>query len=414
MNTRLFVLEDYKRTGKLSSNDLAKIEEAAAILRQGGLVAFPTETVYGLGGDARLKEAARRIYAAKGRPSDNPLIVHISSLSQLDEITAEIPETARRMAESCWPGPLTMVFRKSAAIPDETTGGLDTVAVRFPVDPVARELIARSGTVIAAPSANISGRPSTTSAEHCIEDLNGRIDAIVDGGPCDIGLESTILDVSADEPVLLRPGAVTSEMIECILGIRLREDAALKGPLAEGVKPKAPGMKYRHYAPKAPMVLVRGENAAARLAELIAEHKANGERTALICSEECLSEIAKLCPQLINVNADALTGHAADGADGSSKGVAADTGNAASTDDARTGAFASSACIGDSNDQVIVRTFGHRGDEAEAAHMIFELLREMDAENAEFIAAEGCGEAELGRALMNRMKKAAAWQVIDT
>lgn len=365
MDTKLFVLEDYKKTGRLSEADLHKLDEAADIMKRGGLVAFPTETVYGLGGDAMQKEASKRIYAAKGRPSDNPLIVHICRISQLDELVSYVSPAARKLAEKYWPGPLTMVFPKAPDVPDETTGGLDTVAVRFPVHPVAMELIARTGTFIAAPSANISGRPSTTTAAHCIEDLTGRVDAIVDGGNCEIGLESTILDVSTEVPQLLRPGAVTTEMIEETLGISLTEDAAIKGPLAEGVRPKAPGMKYRHYAPKAQMILVEGGDDAAladKIAELAAEHISRGERTALLCSEECLAEIGRLHPDI--------------------------------------------------SSEAVIKSTGSRSNEAGMAHLLFELLREMDTEQVEFIAAEGYSEEQIGKALMNRMKKAAAWQII--
>jgi len=367
MDTKLLVLEDFKRTGQISEADQTKIAEAAEILRNGGLVAFPTETVYGLGGDARLKEASRRIYEAKGRPSDNPLIVHISDISQLDAIAADISDAARIMADKYWPGPLTMVFKKTDLIPYETTGGLDTVAVRYPIHPVAKALIAASGAYIAAPSANISGRPSTTAAAHCIEDLSGRVEAIVDGGDCEIGLESTILDVSGDNLQLLRPGAVTTEMIEDTLGISLSEDAALKGPLAEGVRPKAPGMKYRHYAPKAEMILVDGSDPVKKaegIYKLAMEKTAAGKCTALLCSDECISDLVRLDPDIKN--------------------------------------------------KLSIKSTGSRDDEAETAHKLFELLREMDAEGIEFIAAEGYDEAEIGKALMNRMKKAAAWQIIHT
>ena len=365
MDTKLYILEDYKKTGRISEADRVKIKEAAGIMKKGGLTAFPTETVYGLGGDALQEEAAQHIYAAKGRPSDNPLIVHISRIEQLDEIAVDISPEARKMAAAYWPGPLTMVFKKADIIPMTTTGGLDTVAVRFPIHPVAMEIIEASGTYIAAPSANISGRPSTTSAAHCVEDLTGRVDAIVDGGDCEIGLESTILDVSTDKPQLLRPGAVTLEMIEETLGMSITEDAALKGPLAEGVKPKAPGMKYRHYAPKAEMILVEGDNGrlkAEAMIKLITEHKAKGEKTAVLCSDECLKDIRAL-------SETALEG-------------------------------------------ITIKDVGSRDDEAGTAHKLFELLREMDAEGIEFIAAEGYDEAAIGKALMNRMKKAAAWQII--
>ncbi|MDO4960760.1 MAG: L-threonylcarbamoyladenylate synthase [Eubacteriales bacterium] len=365
METKVLVLEDYKRTGILSRADMDKLDEAAAVIRRGGLAAFPTETVYGLGGDALMKEASRKIYAAKGRPSDNPLIVHICDIDQLSELTVRVSEEAGKMAEKYWPGPLTMVFKKSPAVPDETTGGLDTVAVRFPVHPAALALIKKAGTVIAAPSANLSGRPSTTSAAHCVEDLNGRVDVIVDGGDCEIGLESTILDVSGDVPQLLRPGAVTLEMITETLGMDIGEDAAIKGPLKEGVKPKAPGMKYRHYAPKAPMILFTEKNGgsiAEAMAAGLRENAGKEEKMAVLCSEECISELNKLIPEIMK--------------------------------------------------DVDVKSTGSREDKAGMAHVLFERLREMDADGVSFIAAEGSSEENIGKALMNRMKKAAAWQIV--
>ena len=194
------------------------IREAGGILRAGGLVAFPTETVYGLGADALNEEAAKKIYAAKGRPSDNPLIIHITNMKDLERIVTEIPETAKKVAESYWPGPLTMIFEKAEIVPYGTTGGLKTVAVRMPDHPVARAVIDAGGGYIAAPSANTSGRPSPTCAEHVAEDLSGRIEMIVDAGPVDIGVESTILDMTVDPPMILRPGAVTREMLEELIG----------------------------------------------------------------------------------------------------------------------------------------------------------------------------------------------------
>ena len=366
MDTKIIRLEDYLRTEILSDADRDKLKIAAKILRDGGLVAFPTETVYGLGGNALLPEASERIYAAKGRPSDNPLIVHIADITELEPLTAEIPEAARRMAERYWPGPLTMVFKKSPLVPARTTGGLDTVAVRFPVHPVAMELIRMAGVPVAAPSANRSGRPSTTPAAHCIEDLTGRVDAIVDGGSADIGVESTILDVSGDVPQLLRPGAVTREMIEETLQISVPEDAALKGPLGADVRPKAPGMKYRHYAPKAPMQLVMARrdpaDAAPEILRFLREAADRGQKPALLCSVECLEELKRL----------------------------------------------DSFCEKD----IIIRLTGSRSDQTVMAHDLFECLREMDETDAAYIVAEGCSEQQLGYAVMNRLKKAAAWQIL--
>lgn len=237
-----------------------ELEHAAQILRRGGLVAFPTETVYGLGGDGLQPEAAKRIYEAKGRPSDNPLILHISSREELPAIVAEIPKKAEILMDAFWPGPMTLIFRKGRCVPYETTGGLDTVAVRMPEHEGARQLIARAGVPVAAPSANTSGRPSPTTAEHVKEDLWGRIDLIIDGGLVGIGVESTILDVTEEIPVILRPGHITRNMIEAVTG-KVRMDPGLDGRNPD-VKPKAPGMKYRHYAPQAQMTVVEGPSEA--------------------------------------------------------------------------------------------------------------------------------------------------------
>ena len=237
------------------------ISEASEILRRGGLVAFPTETVYGLGGDAKDKEASRKIYAAKGRPSDNPLIVHIARFSQLQEISKDLPENAKKLADAFWPGPLTMVVNKNQVIPYETTGGLDTVAVRMPNNPIALALIEESGCMIAAPSANTSGRPSPTKASHVYEDLSGKIDAILDGGPVDIGLESTIVDLTEDVVTILRPGYINMEMLKQVVG-EVRIDPGIvyndKGTTV-GAKPKAPGMRYKHYAPKGDLTIISGD-----------------------------------------------------------------------------------------------------------------------------------------------------------
>ena len=206
----------------------SEIEEACEILKKNGLVAFPTETVYGLGGDAMHKEASAKIYAAKGRPSDNPLIVHISDRESLKDIAKEVPQKAVKLMDAFWPGPMTLIFKKTDKVPYSTTGGLDTVAVRMPSHPVARELISQSGVYIAAPSANTSGRPSPTKAEHVIEDLSGKIDMIIDGGSVGIGLESTIVDVSEEVPVILRPGYITKSMLEDIVG-EVKVDPAIVG-----------------------------------------------------------------------------------------------------------------------------------------------------------------------------------------
>lgn len=349
METKVIQIED---TEHIKDEEL---QEAARILQNGGLVAFPTETVYGLGANALDEEAARKIYAAKGRPSDNPLIAHISCLKELEPLVAEIPEAGRKLAEAYWPGPLTMVFPKSEKVPYGTTGGLDTVAVRMPSDPVANRLIALAGVPIAAPSANTSGRPSPTMAEHVYQDMNGRIEMIIDGGPVGIGLESTIVDVSGEVPTLLRPGAVTLEMLKETVG-RVEVDPALQGPLRADVRPKAPGMKYRHYAPKAALTLVEGETDAvvAEINRLVKEHLACGERVGVICTEETK----------------------------------------------------------DRYPEGMVRCIGERCHEETIAHNLFAVLREFDDLQADCIFSESFSKDHLGQAIMNRLTKAAGYHII--
>ena len=245
---------------------LAKIDEAAAILANGGLVAFPTETVYGLGANALDPEAVAKIFEAKGRPSDNPLIVHIARASNIGELTPALTPKIIRLIDNFWPGPLTIVLKKKPCVPDITTGGLDTVAIRMPDDPVALELIKKAGCPIAAPSANISGRPSPTKGEHVVTDLDGKIDAILIGNDCRVGIESTVLDLTGDIPTILRPGILTAENIEAAMGEKVIMDPALnqrkentEGEGDEELVPRAPGMKYTHYAPKAEMTIIEGQ-----------------------------------------------------------------------------------------------------------------------------------------------------------
>ena len=236
---------------------------AGSIVADGGLVAFPTETVYGLGADAFDAEAVERIYEVKGRPADNPSIVHIAEMSGLEALTPGVTDVMRRFAEAFWPGPLTMVVPSMFEVPQVTTGGLDTVGVRMPSDKAARALIKAAGCPIAAPSANLSGHPSPTSAEHVLDDFDGKIDAVIDGGRCTIGIESTVVDLTGDVPMILRPGFITREDIEETLGIKAIMDPALnKKPGDDDFHPKAPGMKYKHYAPKAPMIIFQGEREA--------------------------------------------------------------------------------------------------------------------------------------------------------
>ncbi len=338
----------------------SELTEAAGIIRAGGLVAFPTETVYGLGANALDENAARKIYAAKGRPSDNPLIAHISCMDELPALVSAIPETAEKLAAAFWPGPLTMVFHKKEIVPYGTTGGLDTVAVRMPSDPVANRLIRLSGVPVAAPSANTSGRPSPTQAAHVIEDMNGKIDMIIDGGPVGIGLESTIVDVSGGMPTLLRPGAVTLEMLTELLG-EVAVDPAISGPVSADVKPKAPGMKYRHYAPKAQMTLVEGtaDKAAACIAREALKAAESGKRVGIICTEETRA----LYP---------------DGVPG-----------------------------------IVLRVIGSRGNEETVAHNLFAVLREFDDKDVDCIYSESFSGENIGRAVMNRLLKAAGYHTVQ-
>ena len=231
------------------------MQEAGDLIAAGELVAFPTETVYGLGGDALDPEASKKIYSAKGRPSDNPLIVHISDFSDLERIAKTVPEDARKLSDAFWPGPLTMIVEKGDAVPYATTGGMDTVAVRMPNHPIALDLIRRSGCLIAAPSANTSGRPSPTEAAHVAEDLSGKIAMIIDGGPVGIGIESTIIDLTEDTPMVLRPGYITPQMLSKVLGKEVIIDPGIIAA-DDTRKPKAPGMKYKHYAPRARVILL--------------------------------------------------------------------------------------------------------------------------------------------------------------
>ncbi len=243
---------------KVNSVDSPLISEAAKLLKEGGIVAIPTETVYGLGGNALDGSVTQKIYKAKGRPSDNPLIVHISEFSQWAPLVKEIPEGAKALADKFWPGPLTVILPKSELIPDEVSGGLDTVAVRMPSDEIARKIISEAGVPLAAPSANTSGKPSPTCAKHVIDDLFGKIDAIVDGGESNVGVESTVISLAVSPPRLLRPGGITPEMLTEVLG-EIEIDDAVYNKLAEGQTAASPGMKYKHYSPDADIILIKAD-----------------------------------------------------------------------------------------------------------------------------------------------------------
>ena len=271
-----------------TENDIA---EAAGIIQQGGLVAFPTETVYGLGADALNAEAVAKVYEAKGRPSDNPMIVHIARASDIGQLTPMLSEEIVNLIDNFWPGPLTLVLKKKAGVPDRTTGGLDTVAVRMPDSEAALELIREADCPIAAPSANISGRPSPTRAGDVIADMNGRIDAVIQGDDCRVGIESTVLDMTGDTPVILRPGIITAEDIEAVLKKEVKYDEALlKDKQGEDgdIRPKAPGMKYKHYAPKADMVVIEGQRdkVKAEIERLKGLNERLGSKVGVILFEE--------------------------------------------------------------------------------------------------------------------------------
>ena len=263
------------------------LTEAAEILKNGGLVAFPTETVYGLGANGLDEKACKRIYEAKGRPSDNPLILTIGDLDGLYKIVGKVTENAKKIIDAFWPGPITLVLPKADCVPETVTGGLDTVAVRYPSNKIASELIKIAGIPVAAPSANSSGKPSPTRASHVEFDLNGKIEMIIDGGAADWGLESTILDVSEDKPVLLRPGAVTQDMIEDVVG-EIDVDPAVYSKPDGNIVPKAPGMKYKHYSPSAKVILVSGsmENVISTINEKISADEKNGLRVGVMATTQ--------------------------------------------------------------------------------------------------------------------------------
>ena len=246
---------------KLFHTDDNEIAEAGEILRNGGLVAFPTETVYGLGASAFDSDAAKKIYAAKGRPSDNPLIVHICDKGQIKDIAEEIPESAKKVIDNFMPGPVTIILKKKSVVPNDVTAGLNTVAIRFPLHETAQKLIKAAGVPIAAPSANLSGKPSPTKAKHVVKDMTGRIDAIIDGGECNVGVESTIVDFTGEKPVILRPGGVTYDDLKGI-GLDVEIDKNILHSIAADEVPKCPGMKYKHYAPNAEVTVVEGEKDA--------------------------------------------------------------------------------------------------------------------------------------------------------
>lgn len=349
MNTEIVKLD-------AANIDETAIERAAEIIKNGGLVAFPTETVYGLGANALDAEASKKIYEAKGRPSDNPLIAHIASLDTLDEIVEDVSDVAKKLIDKFWPGPMTLIFKKKDLVPDSTTGGLKTLAVRFPENEIAKALIEKSGVPIAAPSANTSGKPSPTKGEHVIEDLDGKVDMILDGGEVGLGLESTIIDVT-DKPTILRPGFITQEMLEQVIEEVELDKTILEKP-TEDFAPKAPGMKYRHYAPKADLIIVRGE--ANKVADLIIDEVTKTDKKTAILT--------------VNQHIDLYEGKANDS---------------------------------------IVASWGNLDDMEDIAHKVFDWLRKIDEMGIDVVYCEAFEEEGLGLAVMNRLTKAAGYQVID-
>lgn len=347
MQTIYYDLRDIKGQQKEIRD---KVAAAAKILREGGLVALPTETVYGLGANGLDPDAVRRIFEAKGRPQDNPLILHVSGPQWLTRYCSEVPPLAYVLARKFWPGPLTMILKRGPSVPDVTTAGLDTVAVRCPNHPVTLAIIREAGIPIAAPSANLSGRPSCTTAQDVLEDMDGKIQCLVDGGPCTVGVESTILDLTCTPPRLLRPGGLPVEQIERLIG-PIAIDKAVNAPLGENEQPKAPGMKYRHYAPKAPVTVVTGAPEASAQEIL----RRVGPDSGVICFEEYVPLFDKQVVQ----------------------------------------------CLGPSQDKHI------------QAQRLFDALRAFDSENVKEIYAQCPDNQGLGLAIGNRLKKAAGFHVIE-
>jgi len=336
--------------------ELEKIRAAARVIRSGGLVAFPTETVYGLGANALDEEAVSKIFKAKDRPADNPIIVHIANKEDISVLTERLPEKAGPLISKFWPGALTILAAKSELVPDATTAGLSTVAVRMPSHPVARALIAEAGVPIAAPSANIAGRPSPTTAEHVLKDLSGRIEMVIDGGPVGFGVESTVLDLTSNVPTVLRPGPVTVEELQKILGkVEVHPVAKAEAP-TEAVIAQAPGMKYRHYAPRAEVIVVEGPigHVVSKIQELAKKHGHDGKKVGVMATKESAHK------------------YRAD----------------------------------------VVKVVGPREDLVTVAKNLFRVLREFDDAGVDVVLAEGLETTGIGLAIMNRLRKAAGNKIV--
>lgn len=348
MKTKVVILD-------LDNLDRAAIEEAGQIIRGGGLVAFPTETVYGLGANALNNSAVKKIFSAKGRPQDNPLIVHVSDFN-IGYLVEEIPEIAKLLMERFWPGPLTLILKKSSIIPETTSAGLDTVGIRMPSNLVAMELIKAAGVPIAAPSANVSGRPSPTEVSRCIEDLDGKIEYILGGEKCDVGLESTIVDCTVEPACVLRPGGITLEMLREV-NSKIYIDSAIMNKPEGDFKPKAPGMKYRHYAPKAPLKIVQGDlqKTIAKINEIVQNYIDENKAVGIMATDETINCYKK----------------------------------------------------------GIVRSLGSRNDISNIGKNLFEVLRSFDDLKVEVIISEAFEEVDFGVAIMNRLKKSAGYDIIN-
>ncbi|KPV65537.1 MAG: Threonylcarbamoyl-AMP synthase [Candidatus Bathyarchaeota archaeon BA1] len=336
--------------------EMDKIRIAATVIRRGGTVAFPTETVYGLGADALNSEAVAKIFAAKERPMDDPIIVHVANKRDVYRLASDVPEGAERLMAEFWPGPLTLVLKRSEVVPAITVVGLDTIGIRMPSNKVALALISESMTPIAAPSANLFGKPSPTTAEHVINDLAGRIDLILDAGPTKIGVESTVIDMTVPVPKILRPGGTPYEKLKSVLGKVELHPIVVANRKVRVVKARSPGMKHRHYAPDAEMVVVEGESGKVtrRIQELTALHMAKGRKVGILATDENRS----------NYNA------------------------------------------------YVVKSLGSRNDTATIAKNLFRLLREFDKEKVDIIIAEGITPQGLGLAVMNRLRRAANHNII--
>lgn len=349
MNTKVEIIDE-------QNINMNIIKEAGQVIKKGGLVVFPTETVYGLGANALDSEAIKKVFLAKGRPQDNPLIVHISDYKHISSLVLNISDLAKKLMYNFWPGPLTIILKKSNKIPSITSAGLDSIGIRMPSNIIARKLIKAAGVPIAAPSANISGKPSTTEVEHCIEDLEGKVDYIIGGEKCKFGLESTVLDCTVYPPCILRPGAITLEMLKNI-DDNIYMDSAIINKADNNLKPKSPGMKYRHYAPKAPVKIISGDldKTIEKINEMVKYNMDNNKVVGIMASDETISKYP----------------------------------------------------------QGIVMSLGSRKNLSTVGYNLFEVLRLLDDKNVDIILSESFDEKGVGTAIMNRLKKSAAYDIIN-